>query len=82
MKFRSSSVIEAWPPVTFAVTSINRSMGLRDLYPFVLAPTVIAKLAFVHDRIRAHRDRREVPDGALKAMLAGLRQRIGSPGTA
>jgi hypothetical protein len=72
-------IIEAWLPLTFAVNSINRSMGLLDLYPFVLSPTVIAKLTFVHDRIRANRDRREVPDSALKAMLAGLRQRIGSP---
>jgi len=75
-------LIEAWLPLTFAVNSINRSMGQRDLYPFVLSPTVIAKLTFVHDRIRAYRDRREAPDSALKAMLAGLRQRIGSPGIA
>jgi hypothetical protein len=74
-------IIEAWLPLTFAVNSINRSMGLPDLYPFVLAPTVIAKLTFVHDRIRAQRDRGETPNGALRAMLAGLRQRIGSPGS-
>ena len=74
-------LIEAWLPLTFAVNSINRSMGLPDLYPFVLAPTVIAKLTFVHDRIRAQRDRGETPNGALRAMLAGLRPRIGSPGT-
>jgi hypothetical protein len=73
-------IIEAWLPLTFAVNSINRSMGLSDLYPFVLAPTVIAKLTFVHDRIRAQRTRGEA-DGALRAMIAGLKQRIGSPGT-
>ena len=73
-------LIDAWLPLTFAVNSINRSMGQPDLYPFVLAPTVIAKLTFVHDRIRAQRDRGETPNGALRAMLAGLRQRIGSPG--
>jgi hypothetical protein len=73
-------IIEAWLPLTFAVNSINRSMGLSDLYPFVLAPTVIAKLTFVHDRIRAQHGRREA-DGALRAMIAGLKQRIGSPGT-
>jgi len=75
-------LIDAWLPLTFAANSINRSMGLPDLYPFVLSPTVIAKLTFVHDRIRAYRDRREAPDSALRAMLAGLRQRIGSPGRA
>jgi hypothetical protein len=49
-------VVEAWIPLTFAVNSINRSMGLPDLYPFVLAPAVIEKLGFVHEVIRrAHR---------------------------
>jgi hypothetical protein len=28
-------------------------MGYEDLYPFTLAPTVIEKLAFVHERVRA-----------------------------
>jgi hypothetical protein len=74
-------IVEAWLPLTFAVNSINRSMGLPDLYPFVLAPTVIAKLTFVHDRIRAQRDRGAESNGALRAMIAGLRQRVGSPGT-
>jgi len=73
-------IIETWLPLTFAVNSINRSMGLSDLYPFVLAPTVIAKLTFVHDRIRAQADRRPTSNGALRAMIAGLRQRVGSPG--
>ena len=58
----------------------SRSMGIADLYPFVLAPTVIAKLTFVHDRIRAQADRRPASNGALRAMIAGLRQRVGSPG--
>jgi hypothetical protein len=75
-------IVEAWLPLTFAVNSINRSMGLPDLYPFVLSPTVIAKLTFVHDRIRAQRDRREPPDDTLRAMLAALRQRIGTPSPA
>jgi hypothetical protein len=46
-------LIEAWLALTFAVNSLNRSMGLHDLYPFVLAPTVVAKLTFVQQRIRA-----------------------------
>jgi hypothetical protein len=72
-------IIEAWLPLTYAVNSINRSMGLPDLYPFVLAPSVIVKLTFVHDRIRAQRDGGKASNGALRAMLAGLKQRIGSP---
>ena len=30
-------------------------MGRDDLYPFALAPAVIEKLAFVHDRVRSGR---------------------------
>lgn len=45
-------IIEAWIPLTFAANSINRSMGLPDLYPFLLPPPVIEKLAFVHGLIR------------------------------
>jgi hypothetical protein len=51
------SLIEAWMPLTLAVNSLNRSMGLPDLYPFVLSAAVIAKLGFVHDLIRTARKR-------------------------
>ena len=46
-------IIDAWLPLTFAVNSINRSMGQPDLYPFVLPPPVIWKLTFVHNRVHA-----------------------------
>jgi hypothetical protein len=41
----------AWVPLTIALNSINRSMGLRDLYPFVLPELALRKLRFVHDVI-------------------------------
>jgi hypothetical protein len=41
----------AWLPLTFAVNSINRSMGQPDLYPFVLSPAVIGKLGYIHDLV-------------------------------
>lgn len=41
-----------WIPVTFAVNSLNRSMGQPDLYPFVLSPAVIDKLDFIHRLIK------------------------------
>jgi len=44
-------LIAAWVPVTLALNSLNRSMGLPDLYPFVLADRVISKLRFVHQVI-------------------------------
>jgi hypothetical protein len=41
-------LIDAWLPIEFATNSMNRSMGLIDLYPFLLSPKAIEKLAFVH----------------------------------
>ena len=35
---------------------MNRSMGLTDLYPFVLSPRAIEKLAFVHALTRRPED--------------------------
>lgn len=46
-------LVDAWLALTFAVNSINRSMGMHDLYPFVLGPLAVAKLTFVQQRIRA-----------------------------
>ncbi|MCK8787493.1 putative zinc-binding peptidase [Roseomonas sp. NAR14] len=44
-------VIDAWLPLTFAVNSLNRSMGLADMYPFVLSPAVVHKLGYIHDLV-------------------------------
>ncbi len=44
-------LIDAWLPLTFAVNSLNRSMGHGDLYPFVLSPGVIQKMQFIHDLV-------------------------------
>ena len=45
-------LLDAWFPLTFAVNSLNRSMGLADLYPFVLWAPVIEKLQFIHETIQ------------------------------
>jgi hypothetical protein len=37
-----------WLPLTVALNQLNRSMGMRDAYPFSLSDRVLAKLAFVH----------------------------------
>ncbi|MCG7363215.1 putative zinc-binding peptidase [Roseomonas sp. ACRSG] len=51
------AVMDAWVPLTVAVNSLNRSMGVPDLYPFVLSPEVVRKLGFiqslVHGRVGA-----------------------------
>ncbi|HEV2567014.1 MAG TPA: putative zinc-binding peptidase [Microvirga sp.] len=78
-------LVTAWLPLTFAVNSLNRSMGQPDLYPFVLAPAVIAKLAFIHERIHAWSGRRQAEGDShhvLKAVIGGLNSRIGAPQSA
>lgn len=46
-----SRIAQAWLPLTYAVNSLNRSMGQIDFYPFVLAPPVLEKLAYIHTLI-------------------------------
>ena len=36
-----AEIIDNWLPLTYALNAVNRSMGLEDLYPFVLGPQVI-----------------------------------------
>ncbi|WP_426059757.1 zinc-binding metallopeptidase family protein [Hymenobacter sp. B1770] len=40
--------MEQWLPLSLALNSLNRSMGLSDVYPFVIPPAVVEKLAFIH----------------------------------
>jgi hypothetical protein len=42
-------ILADWVPLTVAMNSINRSMGQRDLYPFVLSTPVEAKLRYIHE---------------------------------
>ena len=45
------ALITLWLPLTFAMNSINRSMGLNDLYPFLITPVVKEKMKFIHELI-------------------------------
>lgn len=42
---------DAWIPLSVALNSMQRSMGQPDSYPFVLTPTVVAKLEFINKLI-------------------------------
>jgi hypothetical protein len=44
-------ILENWLPMTYALNSLNRGMGLPDLYPFVLSTPVMDKLRFIHEMI-------------------------------
>jgi hypothetical protein len=48
-----NTIINAFLPLTFAINSINRSIGISDIYPFTLSPTVIKKLNFIHNLLKA-----------------------------
>jgi hypothetical protein len=75
-------LIEAWIPLTFALNAVNRSMGLTDLYPFVLSPAAILKMDFLHARIRGRTEVASSGDHdakALKAVVASLRRSGPSP---
>jgi hypothetical protein len=41
-------IMAMWLPLTFALNSLNRSMGQPDPYPFIISPDVQKKLAFIH----------------------------------
>jgi len=42
-------IMKWWLPLTFAVNSLNRSMGHTDFYPFVISEVVVNKLQFIHE---------------------------------
>ena len=45
-------ILSAWMPLTVALNAVNRSMGLPDLYPFVITPAVREKLRAIHRLVR------------------------------
>ena len=49
-------VLKNWFPLTYALNSLNRGMGLPDLYPFVLSDPVIEKLHFIHETVMEARE--------------------------
>ena len=49
------ALIAEWLPLTYAMNGMNRSMGLADLYPFILSPKVVQKLAFIHHLVHLPR---------------------------
>jgi hypothetical protein len=41
-----------WFPLTYPLKTLNRDMGLSDLYTFGLSDPVIGKLQFVHQIVQ------------------------------
>ncbi len=47
------TITDMWLPLSWGLNMVNRSMGKDDLYPFVLTPTVLDKMQFIHTVIDA-----------------------------
>jgi hypothetical protein len=63
-------IIDAWLPYVFAMNSVSRAMGARDLYPFVLSPGVIEKLGFIHRLVHGVKQKAEpVRPGLLRSLF-------------
>jgi hypothetical protein len=45
-------ILKNWMPLTYALNSLNRGMGLPDLYPFVLSESAIEKMRFIHETVK------------------------------
>jgi hypothetical protein len=48
-------VLADWRWLSLMFNRVNRSMGLRDLYPFGIVAPVAKKLAFVHRLVQRAR---------------------------
>lgn len=48
-------ILARWLVLSEASNAINRCMGLRDLYPFIIADTTAEKLRFVHELLTEQR---------------------------
>ncbi len=49
----TAELVRRWLGLTMALNAMSRSIGENDLYPFVLSPTVVGKLDFVHRIVAA-----------------------------
>jgi hypothetical protein len=51
-------LVRAWFPLTLALNSMNRGMGMADVYPFVLSGAAIEKLRCIHELVQETADQR------------------------
>lgn len=61
-------MIVRWHAVTYLLNNLNRSLGQKDSYPFVLSAPAVEKLRFVHELCTQERlpSNSEAPTGAAK----------------
>ena len=72
-------LVAGWHAVTLTLNSLSRSMGVKDVYPFVLSPPVLDKLRFIHRVIGA---RAFATDTAAKAASDTAAKAVSPPSQA
>ena len=60
-------LMREWLDLSVALNALNRSMGLPDVYPFAISPTVREKLQFVHRCVAPHAKPTAQPASAPKS---------------
>jgi hypothetical protein len=58
------ALIDTWIPLSNALNSLNRTMGLQDIYPFILSPPVVDKLSAMHNLIHGNKLPEKAPVAA------------------
>ncbi len=61
------TILKLWLPLTFALNSLNRSMGLRDTYPFFITDAVSQKMKFIHEVIMENARKNETINESIMA---------------
>ena len=46
-------LIASWYPLTYALNSLSRGLGVADVYPFVVSAPAVEKLRYIHDTLTA-----------------------------
>ena len=55
-------IMQRWLPLSFVMNSLNRSMGMKDSYPFVINEAVKIKLNFIHETIQAAANKKQAKE--------------------
>jgi hypothetical protein len=72
------AVAQSWLPFVFAMNALSRTIGLRDMYPFILSPSVIGKLRFIHDLVAQLRSDR--PKARMRSRHRDIKKVVGRTG--
>ncbi len=71
--YEFDQIIERWFPLTCALNSLNRGMGLPDAYPFVLSTPALEKLRFIHQVIEQAGSHHETIETATVRAEVGVK---------